>query len=219
MVGITLSPEQIRSAPPEVRHWLEQEIATSLGFRPDDDMARLGSEHLVDLTPQEAMAVYGSVRGMFSVANAFFELGQPAMALGQGHICAHPLLQMLRHTRLESLDQLVACLQAIDDVVRQRREDPHATVYVLDKRGYCLTTDLTRKSIGQVWSELIGARGGRDSSSPPREEAVMPPQRGFSLSQTLPANALHFGEDITAHDPKASTPPPVNPSDAARRQP
>ncbi|CAH1659859.1 hypothetical protein [Chelatococcus asaccharovorans] len=219
MVGITLSPEQIRSAPPEVRHWLEQEIATSLGFRPDDDVARLGSEHLVDLTPQEAMAVYDSVRGMFSVANAFFELGQPAMVLGQGHICAHPLLQMLRHTRLQSLDQLIACLQAIDDVVRRLRADPHATVYVLDKRGYCLTTDLTRTSIGQVWSELIGGRGSRERSGPTREEPVMPPSSDFSLSQTLPANALHFGEDIAPHDPKTATPPPADPSDAALRQP
>jgi hypothetical protein len=40
MVGITLSPEQIRAAPPEVRRWLEHELAVSLGLNPP---ARVGS--------------------------------------------------------------------------------------------------------------------------------------------------------------------------------
>jgi hypothetical protein len=30
MVGVTLSPEQMRNAPPEVRRWLEQEILACL---------------------------------------------------------------------------------------------------------------------------------------------------------------------------------------------
>ena len=32
MVGITLSPEQIQQAPPEVRRWIEQQIASALGL-------------------------------------------------------------------------------------------------------------------------------------------------------------------------------------------
>ena len=34
MVGLTLTPEQIRKAPPEVRRWLEREVATTLGQEP-----------------------------------------------------------------------------------------------------------------------------------------------------------------------------------------
>ena len=34
MVGITLSAEQIRLAPPEIRHWLEQQIAALLSPLP-----------------------------------------------------------------------------------------------------------------------------------------------------------------------------------------
>ena len=34
MVGITLSPEQIRAAPPDVRHWLQQQIAALLSPLP-----------------------------------------------------------------------------------------------------------------------------------------------------------------------------------------
>jgi len=31
MIGITLSSEQIRTAPAEVRRWIEREVMTSLG--------------------------------------------------------------------------------------------------------------------------------------------------------------------------------------------
>ncbi|MFZ2156148.1 MAG: hypothetical protein WAV72_08525 [Bradyrhizobium sp.] len=33
MVGITLSSEQIRTAPAEVRRWIEREVMTSLGLQ------------------------------------------------------------------------------------------------------------------------------------------------------------------------------------------
>lgn len=32
MVGITLSPEQIREAPPDVRRWVEQQITGAPGI-------------------------------------------------------------------------------------------------------------------------------------------------------------------------------------------
>ncbi len=33
MIGITLSSEQIRTAPAEVRRWIEREVMTSLGLQ------------------------------------------------------------------------------------------------------------------------------------------------------------------------------------------
>lgn len=36
MVGITLTPEQIKGAPVEVRRWMEREVAASLGLQPED---------------------------------------------------------------------------------------------------------------------------------------------------------------------------------------
>ena len=32
MIGITLTSEQIRTAPAEVRRWIERQVATSLGL-------------------------------------------------------------------------------------------------------------------------------------------------------------------------------------------
>ena len=33
MIGITLSSEQVRTAPPEVRIWIEHQVAISLGLQ------------------------------------------------------------------------------------------------------------------------------------------------------------------------------------------
>jgi hypothetical protein len=35
MIGITLTTDQIRSAPPEVRRWIEHEVIASLGLAAD----------------------------------------------------------------------------------------------------------------------------------------------------------------------------------------
>lgn len=35
MIGITLSSEQIRTAPAEVRRWIGREVMTSLGLAPE----------------------------------------------------------------------------------------------------------------------------------------------------------------------------------------
>ena len=58
MVGITLTPEQIRSAPPDVRHWLEQELATSLALRPrQPEREEPRHDHLVACTVEEVTAI------------------------------------------------------------------------------------------------------------------------------------------------------------------
>lgn len=70
MVGITLSPEQIKSAPSDVREWLAHEITASLGLG-------LVAEH-AETCPQlsicsqrEAEAIFARVSGMFSTADFF----------------------------------------------------------------------------------------------------------------------------------------------------
>jgi len=59
MVGITLSAEQIRGAPPEVRRWLQQEIASSLNMQPERDGTGAKTEHLVVCGPDDALAIFG----------------------------------------------------------------------------------------------------------------------------------------------------------------
>jgi hypothetical protein len=73
MVGITLSPEQIRSAPQAVRRWLEQEIAAALNPQREPAAGRRGAEHLIACGREEAAATYAAVRSALPVVNELFD--------------------------------------------------------------------------------------------------------------------------------------------------
>ncbi len=51
MIGITLSSEQIRKASAEVRRWIEQEGATSLGLQLQAADSRKQAEQLAACSP------------------------------------------------------------------------------------------------------------------------------------------------------------------------
>ena len=70
MVGVTLSPEQIRNAPPEVRRWLEQELLASLGLQQPETEA--GAPQLAPCSEEEAAAILSLIQGMLPVVNVFF---------------------------------------------------------------------------------------------------------------------------------------------------
>ena len=58
MIGISLSPEQVRAAPPEVRRWLEHEIGMTFGLAaPDHPAAENLATRLVGCNPDEAAAI------------------------------------------------------------------------------------------------------------------------------------------------------------------
>jgi hypothetical protein len=155
MVGLTLSAEQIRNAPPEVRRWLEQELLASLGLQPPS--TEPNAPPLVACSAEEAGKVLSLIRGMIPVVSVFFELGREGTRTDIEGIETFRLDDILRHTRLQNLEQVVACLDSIDEAVRQVRGDPEATFYGLDGRGYCFVAQRTQRSIARVWQEMIAA--------------------------------------------------------------
>ncbi|MGA2794582.1 MAG: hypothetical protein ABSE69_13825 [Roseiarcus sp.] len=195
MVGITLSPEQIRAAPPEVRRWLEREIAASFNVQPEPPAIEADSKHLVRCGPEEAAAIFASIRGMLPVVNTFFEFGREGESIGQEGVEAYRLADMLRHTRLQSLEQLGACLQVIDEAVRRVRNDANATLYALDRRGYCVIATATQQSILAVWRQVIaghGLGGGPDAAGPEAARAEAPAPVFPSIFGAIPPAALHM---------------------------
>ncbi|ODA91895.1 hypothetical protein BFX40_02660 [Mesorhizobium sp. SEMIA 3007] len=209
MVGITLSPEQIRSAPPEVRQWLEHEIARSLGLHPVSDTMASDASHLVACSPQEAMAVYDSVRGMLPVVNVFFELGREGAKITEGGVQAFRLVDMLRHTHLPDLERLVACLQVIDRAFQKIHSEDGAALFVLDPRGYCVVTVTTQQSVLAVWTQEIAAQqllaedptaDVRVGASP--APAVVP----FSTTGSVPPTSINLGMpfSVPAGPPKTT---------------
>lgn len=195
MVGITLSPEQIRSAPPEVRQWLEHEIAASLGLNArGPEPAAAAAEHLVAFDDAEALAVLSLIQGMLPAVNVFFELGRKGEMTGQDGLEALRLADMLRHTHLQNVDQVVSCLKIINNAARQVRQDGEATVYLIDPRGYCLVAAQTQQSIFRIWQQIIGRH------ELPMQQPAAPIARGdgmavpaFGLSGVVPPAAAHLG--------------------------
>ncbi|CDX16747.1 conserved hypothetical protein [Mesorhizobium sp. ORS 3324] len=195
MVGITLSPEQIRGAPPEVRQWLEHEIAHSLGFGPAAEPGSPEAPHLAACSPQEAMAIHASIRSMLPVVGVFFELGRDGARIAERGLEAFRLSDMLRNTRLPNARQLAACLEVIDRAFRLARNDDHAVLSILDPRGYCIVAEATRQSVLAVWTQEMAAQQFPDDAVPASDEVS--PAEPFSTSAALPPQSIHLGQPFT----------------------
>lgn len=75
-VGITLSPEQIRTAPPDVRRWIEHEIAAAFGATAEEGPRdHAAASHLVGCDVDETAAILSLIHGTLPVVNVFVELG------------------------------------------------------------------------------------------------------------------------------------------------
>ena len=79
MIGITLTTDQIRTAPADVRHWIEHQVIASLGLSSEAPVAEQPhASHLVACSPGEAAAVLAQVQNLLPAMNVFFEFGRPA---------------------------------------------------------------------------------------------------------------------------------------------
>jgi hypothetical protein len=84
MIGITLTSEQIRTAPPDVRHWIEREVMASFG-QPSQPKDEPRGEHLAVCSQAQAEAVLAQIQGVLPVVNVFFALGRQGAIFGPSH--------------------------------------------------------------------------------------------------------------------------------------
>jgi hypothetical protein len=113
MPSFTFSVEQVRSAPPEVRRWIEREIAASLAAmnKSEHDASRVNAASLAACMPEEAMQLFELIKGNFLLAQVFFELARETPnSHGAAPLCPISIADILRHTRLRDGDRLVDCL-------------------------------------------------------------------------------------------------------------
>lgn len=157
MVGITLSAEQIRAAPPEVRHWLEQQIAQMLGLPHGAEAP--AAPPLTAATPDLAGAIVEQVQGVLPVVAVFFELGREQGSVAANGLRAFRLVDLARHARLASVEQVVQALAVIDAALRRATGDPAATLYALDAQGHVFVAEATSRSILALWQRIVAERG------------------------------------------------------------
>ncbi len=208
MIGITLLPEQIRAAPPEIRRWLEAEIAATftpgaaaVGFpraeAPHGGVPGLdgAARHLVACDLEEARAILSLIQGMLPVVHVFFELGRDPVAVSAEGLRVLRLDQMGQHAHLHSLDQVAACLQAINAAGERVRGEPGAVLTVLDDAGHCLVAEETGQSIFLLWQEIVATH-----------DLARPGGTALPASAPLPAGAPPFASPYAISVPPLAAP-------------
>jgi hypothetical protein len=197
MIGITLTSEQIRSAPAEVRRWIEREVMTSLSLQPPSaDGGQPHGEHLAVCRPEEAEAVLAQIQGVLPVVNVFFELGRQGAIFGQPNIEAFRLLDIAHHTRLPDVGQVVACLDIINQAFSNACGDVTAKLCGLDREGHCFIGLETQQNILRLWHKVIARHALQEENAAAAEpdgaatsggapEAPAPRQQAFAGKEAV----------------------------------
>jgi len=172
MIGITLTAEQVRAAPAEVRRWLEHEVALAFGLAPDHPAPEDVAARLIGCNPDEAATMLELVQGMLPVVNVFFELGREAAGTPVHGMRAFRLADMMRQARLSTPEQVIECLDVLTAALRRVRGDNDALFYLLDDRGHCLVAEPTMRSVLHVWQGIVAQRALRMPQDPTRQVPI-----------------------------------------------
>src|SRR5690349_5002546 len=158
MTSFTFTPEQFRSAPLEVRRWIEHEIAATLATlsKSEHDPSEVHAAALAACMPHEAAEVFELIKGNFLLSQVYFELAREAPSSpGSPPLHALSIAEILRHTRLADGDRLVDCFTAINQAFQTIRNDPEATLFGFDQQGHVFIHQTTHDSIRQLWEQLF----------------------------------------------------------------
>lgn len=167
MIGITLTTDQIRSAPKEVRQWIEHQVIASLGLAADAPAPRPAqAAQLAILNEDEAAAVLQQVRGMLPAANVFFEFARPGVSYGQPPMMSFRLIDILNHTKLQNIGQVMTCLEALDQAVAGLRGDPSLRFCGFDNEGHCFVAPQTQAAVAALWHEVIASQQRNPNPEP-----------------------------------------------------
>jgi hypothetical protein len=155
MIGITLTIDQIRNAPPPVRQWIEREVTAALDLpSPKAAPAPPQQAHMVGCTPADAEAILAQIQDVLPAVNVFFEFGRPAISFGEPPIMTFRLLDVMYHTRLHDVGQVTACLQLFDEALAKVRGDATARFCGFDQEGHCFIPAQTQASIAALWQKI-----------------------------------------------------------------
>lgn len=184
MTSFTFTADEVRSAPPAVRRWLEAAVMAALA--PPAAAASVGGgavgggsvgeasveEALPDLSvcsPEEAVRVLELLRGDAAATRVFLELARelPANA-GLPHLHAMSIEDMLHYAHVVDGERLYACLAAIGRAFETAHGAAGAPLFALDDAGFLYVHETTHHSIRGVWQELTAPRAQPEPAGPAR---------------------------------------------------
>lgn len=157
MIGITLTTDQIRNAPPDVRRWIEHEVIAALGVAVDAPVRATPPQaaHLVAASVEDAASLLSHIQGLMPAMNVFFEFGRPGISIGQPPVMTFRLIDILHHTRLQNIEQVMECLEMINQAFAHDRRDPSARFCGFDNEGHCLIAPESQRSVAALWQSVI----------------------------------------------------------------
>ncbi|MCP3463308.1 MULTISPECIES: hypothetical protein [unclassified Bradyrhizobium] len=156
MIGITLTADQIRNAPAPVRQWIEQQVSASLGPVPQAPNATPPqAAHLVACSVENIAGILDHIRGVFPAVNLLFEFGRPGITYGPSTVMAFRLIDILHHTRLEDVGQVITCLEMINEALTVVKSDASARFCGFDNEGHCFIVPQTQASIATLWQTML----------------------------------------------------------------
>jgi hypothetical protein len=158
VIGITLNSEQIRTAPADVRRWIEREISHSFGPQSQPADHKSHGERPAACSADEVAALLSRIQGVLPAVNVFFEFGRQGAVLGPSRLEAFRLQDIAYHTRLQSVGQVIACLDIINEALAQIRGDVSATFCGFDREGHCFIPAETQQNILRLWQNVIAGQ-------------------------------------------------------------
>jgi hypothetical protein len=161
MIGITLTADQIRNAPPPVRQWIEQEVMASLGLGAERHPAPPPqAAHLIGCSIEDAAGILKAIEEDLPTVNVFFEFARRGIGFGQPPLVTYRLMDIMHHTRLASIEQVIGCLGLINQALAQIRHDAAARFCGFDNEGHCFVAPETQASIAALWQNVIARQQG-----------------------------------------------------------
>jgi hypothetical protein len=129
MTSFTFSAEQVKSAPPEVRRWIENEVARALAMQttPAHDSSKMQVNALAACTIDEVAEIFSLISGNFLVTQVFFELARDTpITQSIPSLHALNLSDIQRHVQLADGHVLFECLSVISQALQRIRNDADA---------------------------------------------------------------------------------------------
>lgn len=209
MVGFTFSAEQIKAAPLEVRRWMEAEIVKALAggvsvssesggrvVTPSPETVESLRRALASGTATEMQETLRRISGNSIIARVFFELARDTgLSAGGAPFHVVNIVDVMRSLQFVEAQQVLACLDAINQAFQQVRRDPQASLFALDDAGHIYLHELTYHGVRQMWQQLVLSHpwpaSGHMAQAPmpaspasgrqePSLEPVMRPEHAFS---------------------------------------
>lgn len=186
------------NAPPKVRRWLEQELLAAFGLR--RPIAGAQAPQLAACSVEESSAVVSLIQGMLPGGERV-ESGREGLRVEGEDLTA---FDILRHTRLQTVEQVIACLDTISAAVRRDA----SAVYGLDSARHRFISAQTQRTVVRIWQQLITARNLHASTvdgsgASCAEPGMRPVERSAVAELSSPISAP--GAPVNSAD--RSTPP------------